>query len=304
MGQRKTIYISCLFILLFLTSCIKRGRGDLPVSIGQPYEVLLEGDSLGIVSDILTDDIDGLPQAESLCNLIQVKRGKVKGSYLLMRTRVTVLFGKKFSVKLSHNENASPQTIIRISTESTEELRKRLNGKKLREIIDESELKHLAAVIQQNPKKQKMVKQLFGINSKIPIQLDATKKGKDFLWVSNNSVRGMQNLLFLKLRSKNKAKELTVSEIKLQIDSILRKNMIGETDEMYMVIPEILKQEGKHEQKTLSERGLWEMKNDAMGGPYVMKRKGNILVIGFVYAPEMKKRNLMKQLEAVLTTIN
>ena len=91
---------------------------------------------------------------------------------------------------------------------------------------------------------------------------------------------------------------------KVQIDSVLQKNMLGETDEMYMIIPR------------LGERGLWEMEGDAMGGPYVMKiirrqkngkisgRKNEIIVvIGFVYAPEMKKRNLIKQLEAVLTTI-
>ena len=45
------------------------------------------------------------------------------------------------------------------------------------------------------------------------------------------------------------------------------------------------------------------MKGDAMGGPYVMAQMGDAVVLGFVYAPEMKKRNLIKQMEAVLTTI-
>lgn len=88
--------------------------------------------------------------------------------------------------------------------------------------------------------------------------------------------------------------------------------MPGETDNMYMVIPH------------LSERGLWEMKGDAMGGPYVMhcihkqqsqaadskakqlssSQQGyNLYIIGFVYAPEMKKKILIKQLEAAISTI-
>lgn len=73
--------------------------------------------------------------------------------------------------------------------------------------------------------------------------------------------------------------------------------MPGETDSMYMVLP------------VLSERGLWEMKGDAMGGPYVMRRicpgkgKDEIIIIGFVYAPEMKKKILIKQLEAAISTI-
>ena len=95
---------------------------------------------------------------------------------------------------------------------------------------------------------------------------------------------------------------------KAQIDSILRTNMPGETDSMYMVIP------------VLSERGLWEMKGDAMGGPYVMhrihrlqsqsakqsqaaKQGYNLYIIAFVYAPEMKKKILIKQLEAAISTI-
>ena len=73
--------------------------------------------------------------------------------------------------------------------------------------------------------------------------------------------------------------------------SILRTNMPGETDSMYMTIPVLL------------ERGLWEMKGDAMGGPYVMHRIHNLYVIGFVYAPEMKKKILIKQLEAAISTI-
>lgn len=84
---------------------------------------------------------------------------------------------------------------------------------------------------------------------------------------------------------------------KALVDSILRTNMPGETDSMYMMIP------------VLSERGLWEMKGDAMGGPYVMRRicpgkgKDEIIIIGFVYAPEMKKKILIKQLEAAISTI-
>ena len=75
---------------LFFASCSlggKRGnKKKLPASIGQPYEVLLEGDTLDIVKTMLTEDVDILPQPEPMCNVISVKRGKVSGSYLLMRT--------------------------------------------------------------------------------------------------------------------------------------------------------------------------------------------------------------------------
>ena len=313
--------IICL-LLLFLTSCSTGGRnGKLPKSTGMPYEVVLEGDTDSIVTKMLTEDVTGLPQPEPLCRLIQVKKGKTRGNYLLVRTRIVVNIGERdfgeqnigerdFSVTLHHDENAAPQNIIRITAQSAQQLRERLNGEKLRQIVDEVELKHLADIISGNPSKrnremQDEIKKMFGIDMKIPAAMNASKKAKDFIWISNNARSGMQNLLIMKVKSEERrmknSNAFHVND-KAQIDSILRTNMPGETDSMYMVIPH------------LSERGLWEMKGDAMGGPYVMhrihrqtsqaaKQGYNLYIIAFVYAPEMKKKILIKQLEAAISTI-
>ena len=292
----------CLTFLL-LTSCDLTGKNrKKPASTGQPYEIVLEGDTDSIVTRILTEDVPALPQPEPLCKLIQVKKGKTKGSYLLVRTRIIVnITDKDFAVKLSHDENAAPQNIIRINAHSVQQLRERLNGEKLRQIVDEAELKHLTEMISNNPSKQNKemqeeVKKTFGLDMKIPVSMNASKKAKDFIWISNNASTGMQNLLVMKVKSEERrmknsnAFHVNVND-KAQIDSILRTNMPGETDSMYMTIPVLL------------ERGLWEMKGDAMGGPYVMHRIHNLYVIGFVYAPEMKKKILIKQLEAAISTI-
>lgn len=302
---RNTITLLFPFCLTFLllTSCGLTGKNrKKPASTGQPYEIVLEGDTDSIVTRILTEDVPALPQPEPLCKLIQVKKGKTKGSYLLVRTRIIVnITDKDFAVKLSHDENAAPQNIIRINAHSVQQLRERLNGEKLRQIVDEAELKHLAEIISNNPSKQNKemqeeVKKTFGLDMKIPVSMNASKKAKDFIWISNNASTGMQNLLVMKVKSEERrmmnsnAYHVNVND-KAQIDSILRTNMPGETDSMYMTIPVLL------------ERGLWEMKGDAMGGPYVMHRIHNLYVIGFVYAPEMKKKILIKQLEAAISTI-
>ena len=321
---RKTITFLFLFYLIFvlLTSCDITGKNrKKPASTGQPYEVVLEGDTDSIVTKMLTEDVTGLPQPEPLCRLIQVKKGKTRGNYLLVRTRIVVNIGERdFSVTLRHDENASPQNIIRITAQSAQQLRERLNGEKLRHIVDEVELKHLADIISGNPSKQNRemqdeIKKMFGIDMKIPAAMNASKKAKDFIWISNNASSGMQNLLVFKVKSEERRAGKVKSEErrmknsnafhvnnKALIDSILRTNMPGETDNMYMVIPH------------LSERGLWEMKGDAMGGPYVMhcihrqtsqaaKQGYNLYIIAFVYAPEMKKKILIKQLEAAISTI-
>lgn len=334
------LFLAICFV--FVQACCKDGKSSrLPESIGQPYEVVLEGDTNRIVTAILQESVPDMPQPEPMFNIIQVRKGKLTSLYQTVRNRVVVDVDKRnrdFEVKISKDVNAAPQVIIRIKAQTVEQLKSRLDGMRLRQILDESELKHLASVIRQNVEKQKEVKRLFGIDMRIPLDMDASKKAKDFVWYSNNTNSGMKNLLVFKINSSEKtpsarenhssrenlsaggnlsSKEtssgteeypsngisLSLAD-KVQIDSVLQKNMLGETDEMYMVIPR------------LGERGLWEMEGDAMGGPYVMKiirrqkngkisgRKNEIIVvIGFVYAPEMKKRNLIKQLEAVLTTI-
>lgn len=311
---RNTITFLFPFCLIFLllTNCGLTGMNrKKPASTGRPYEIVLEGDTDSIVTRILTEDVPALPQPEPLCKLIQVKKGKTKGSYLLVRTRIIVnITDKDFAVKLNHDENAAPQNIIRINARSVQQLRERLNGEKLRQLVDEAELEHLAEMISNNPSKQNKemqeeVKKTFGLDMKIPVSMNASKKAKDFIWISNNASTGMQNLLVMRVKSEERrmknSNAFHVND-KAQIDSILRTNMPGETDSMYMVIP------------VLSERGLWEMKGDAMGGPYVMHRIHrqtsqtakpgySLYIIGFVYAPEMKKKILIKQLEAAISTI-
>ena len=323
---RITTMLSLISLLVVLLSGCNRRNGKLPKSTGQPYEVVLEGDTDSIVTKILTEEVPALPQPEPLCRLIQVKKGKTHGSYLLVRTRIVVnIPAAEFSVGLSRNENASPQTVIRISARSPQQLREKLNPEKLRQLVDEAELEHLASIISTNPSKQnremqQLVKKNFGISMNIPAEMQASKKAKNFIWISNNASSGMKNLILMKGKSeerraeKVKSEEQRAEEVKSeerrvinsdafsaqekqQIDSMLRTNMPGETDSMYMMIP------------VLSERGLWEMKGDAMGGPYVMQRihlrktGDEIIIIGFVYAPEMKKKILIKQLEAAISTI-
>ncbi|WP_418324589.1 DUF4837 family protein [Segatella sp.] len=303
----KILLAGCL-LFLFLASCSPGGRRNrkLPKSTGQPYEVVLKGDTDSIVTKILTEEVPALPQPEPLCRLIQVKKGKIHDSYLLVRTRIVVnIPAAEFSVRLSRNENASPQTIIRISARSLQQLREKLNPEKLRQLVDETELEHLASIISTNPSKQnremqQLVKKNFGISMNIPAEMQASKKAKNFIWISNNASSGMKNLLVMKVKSEErrvKNSDAFSPQEKQQIDSILRTNMPGETDSMYMIIP------------VLSEKGLWEMKGDAMGGPYAMRRirlrktGDEIIIIGFVYAPEMKKKILIKQLEAAISTI-
>lgn len=285
--------LSC-FCLYFLASCKSGKESGMPQSTGQPYEIVLEGDTDSVVANMLLADVPDIPQAEPMFQLIRVRKGKGGSLYRSIRNRVVVDVDERnhgYEVKVAKDVEASPQLVISVKAQTVRQLKERLNAEKLRGILDESELKHLASIIKPHEEKQKEVKRLFGIDMKIPVDMQSSKHGKDFLWLSNNANSGMQNLLVFKASDK------------IAIDSVLKVNMVGETDAMYMQIASVSYDKAQR----CSLRGLWEMKGDAMGGPYVMKLiprgREQLVVMGFVYAPEMKKRNLIKQLEAVLTTI-
>ena len=96
------------------------------------------------------------------------------------------------------------------------------------------------------------------------------------------------------------------------MDSVLKANMKGETDRMYMrTVARSMTKENVRigRQSCQLQCGLWEMVGDAMGGPLVRRVvkdsvAGKSLVLdAFVYAPEMDKRNKMREMEAVLLTV-
>ena len=57
-------------------------------------------------------------------------------------------------------------------------------------------------------------------------------------------------------------------------------------------------------------KGMWEVKNDFMGGPfinYILKdKKSNewVIVEGFAFAPSVSKRDYMFELNSILSTIS
>ncbi len=56
-------------------------------------------------------------------------------------------------------------------------------------------------------------------------------------------------------------------------------------------------------------RGLWTAENDFMGGPFVLnvvldeKNSRIIYMMGYVYAPDGKKRNMLRQVESIVNSM-
>ena len=143
----------------------------------------------------------------------------------------------------------------------------------------------------------------------IPADMIASKQAPDFFWLSNNSPTVMKNIVVYRNWHRTTADGLLwyydspESFFVSARNYWLGRNIKGETDSMQMsTVNGALMDSpllGKRQNDRWIFRGLWEMTGDDMGGPFV-----SLTIEGFVFAPGKKKRNAMRELEALLYTVN
>lgn len=305
------------FFCLLLAACNDR-KGMLPTSGGSPYEVTVVGDVDSILYKALSIDVEGLPQSEPMFDVSEpdIKPAEaLKGVLRYARSLVVVDINPKKYDKLSiackRNMYAEPQLIVRVCAPaanclrsmSTQDTTQQGNAHTLVELLKAHESKAYIETLQHkhNPKMEAEVKRMFGFEIPIPADMKSCKRGKDFLWISNDSPTAMQNICIYKQQFRNR-------------DSVMQVNIKGETDSMYMTTVHdacsvIYKNDEREDILTQEWRGLWEMKGDAMGGPFVSHTLHDIAghktltIECFVYAPGTKKRNTLMRTEASLMTV-
>lgn len=298
------IITTLLFLCLTMASC--NGETGKPASSNRPYQVLLIGDSDGIIYHELTESVEGLPQPEPRFDVVTTdkEQGSNAPWQKLYRSIVRVIIdrrAKETHMALKRDTYAKPQAILTITAPSVESIREYIAARRgsICRILEAFESGCQKRVLKEhhNEEFDNLISRMFGINMLIPADMQSSKQGKNFLWLSNNQNEGLQNICIYRVKDGNRS----LREVR---DSVMKMNIPGEKDGMYMETTEVIR--GGTPDANGFYRGIWDMKGDAMGGPFVaieMKEPPYIIYIeGFVYAPEGKKRNKVRQLEAVLST--
>ena len=285
MNVHRQLLFVVFVTMLMLLGC--KNNITHSASYGKAYEVVVVNDIDSLLYNTLSVPMKGLPQIEPTFDVVEITIDKRQ---------------KRVDISSKQNVYAQPQVIINIVAPSQSSLQIFLKkyGNELRNYLIKTELHRAQGDIarQTNVKAASTIYKMFGIRMQVPPELTTSKVGKNFLWLSNNASSGMVNLCIYSIGKGKFAQER---------DSVMRKNILGEQKGMYMRTASIVSMvHGKYNSVTI--RGLWEMQNDAMGGPFVAywKPNGKRIVVTevFVYAPETKKRNLVRRLEAALYTRN
>jgi len=134
--------------------------------------------------------------------------------------------------------------------------------------------------------------------------------GVDFLWMKRQTDKELSNIVVYSIpyTSKDQFKKQQIINL---INKVGKEYISSTIEDSYLIVNDIdlpvfttdLKINGRY---AIEARGVWEMENDFMGGPFISylihnEKEGKLVLLnGFVYAPSQDKRNYMQEIATVL----
>ncbi len=221
----------------------------------------------------------------------------------------------KASFKYAKDVYANPQMILTIQAPNEEEFEKfvKENRQTIINFFTRAEMNRQITSLEKKHSNfiSNKVDSLFGCDIWLPAELTNSKTGEDFFWASTNTGTADRNFVMYSYPYTDKdtfTKEYFVHKR----DSVMKANIPGFKEGVYMATDSLLtdvRPINVQNSYTMEARGLWRMKGDFMGGPYVSHTRldeNNQRIITaeiFVYSPDKMKRNLVRQMEASLYTL-
>ncbi|MBQ2043303.1 MAG: DUF4837 family protein, partial [Bacteroidaceae bacterium] len=148
-----------------------------------------------------------------------------------------------------------------------------------------------------------------------PEEIRAAKRGNNFLWAGSNLNEKDLNVVVYTYPwdGKDVLQPLHFAAMR---DSVMQANIPGSQPDQWMEtvredgLPLLASRLRKLNGGVAQEvRGLWQMRNGALGGPFVSLARidtaaNEVLVAeGFVYSPSTEKRDLLRRVEAAIRTV-
>ncbi len=319
-----------LSLLTLMVGCDKGSGGKrtlLPNVTGAAGEVVVVingsviNESIGnIYREILEQEYPMLPQSEPIFTLAMVPSANFTDIFKTHRNIIITKVGdefKKAQIVTQRDIWAAPQTVINIVGPTYPAIEKMITQEKDRliHLLEQAERDRVV----QNAKKfeteglRLLVEKKFDISMYFPkgysLNLDTT----DFVWISYETPHTSQGI-FIYEYPYTDTNTFTPEYLVEKRNDFLKRFVPGPTPGSYMVtetiIPPVFNSLMFKGRYFGQMRGLWDVYQHPMGGPFISlttideDRNKVITVDGYVYAPRLSKRNYIRQVEAIMQTIN
>jgi len=213
---------------------------------------------------------------------------------------------------------AKPQVVIKINAPnmhellvSFEELRENafdLYIANERERISESYAHKFKSVIIGTA-----LKKNFHLNMNVPKGYSIAFMDSTKAWIRKETAANSMDILIF-VEPYKSTTDFAPHKIKQRRNKFTSLYIPGPTVGSYQVISDeylepLFKEISFHDMFAVETRGLWRTENDFMGGPFLSyafvdeKRTKLITIDGFMYAPKQRKAPLMRELEAMLWSV-
>lgn len=304
----------------------RQQQGVMPSVTGKTGELVVVMDTskfngeTGLpVKQSLSAVFKGLPQAEPIFDLVNIPHRALDKGFRTHRNVLRVDVDKKYTepkFAVKKNVFASPQTFVEAQAPSDSALKRLFEnrGDDVAQRFVEGEWNRYINLYRGMRKQGVMdhVKNKFGVSMVIPKGYSLDKDTTHFSWIAKEAPRYTQAFLVYKFPYSGE-ETFTPGYLAQMRNRFTRRFVPGPSPNSYMTIETSVTphfEEKVVNGHTVYEfRSLWKVQNDFMGGPFVSysvfdESTGNVVTVdGFVYAPRFDKRNYVRQVEAILQTL-
>jgi len=319
------LFISMMIVALAFSSCGDNGIQLKQSVSGKAGEIVVvankvywESEPGTLLRDILACDYPLLPQKEPSFTLINIPENAFTNIFQIHRNIIIVKVDENIEeAKFAIQEDiwSAPQTVITIVAPNAAAVSEIIEAKR-EAIFNTFEQSERNRVIRNSKRYEEkslrtLVAETFGGSPYFPTGYSLKKKTDDFIWISYETTYINQGLFIYRYPVKDST-TMTLEGLIAARNEMMEKNVPGMLEGSYMTTTMIKEKEPqlkwiKYKDRSFGElRGLWEVQNDYMGGPFVQhafydKSGKNIIVVeGFVYAPRYDKRNYLRQVESII----
>ena len=314
------------FILSSLIAIVGCGNSKalLPNVSGKAGEIIVvidkndwEGTLGNDVRELLACDCPWLAQQEPLYSLVNVPAGGFGDLFKIHRNIVYFMINSQLDstgVQYRHDVWAAPQCLVQVNARTSDEASRLLgeNGKTIVSFIEQAERDRVIrnSIRYEERSIAEKVSEVFGGSPHFPMGYKLKKITPDFAWIADEKQYTIQGILIYRYPAVGDADELSVGRIIAKRNETLRTNVPGMFENTWMTtgdyLPPQLEFFRYRGREFAQVRGLWEVENDYMGGPFVSHSfyspdgESVIVAEAFVYAPKYDKRQYLRQVESIL----
>lgn len=319
----KTIYAIAFSLILFTSCNNSKDQRIIPGSNGNLNNLLvvvdnlLWDDSVGeTIRDVVAASIPLLSPEEPVFSLNQMPPMVFEGFATKNRIILKIEKGGEAGVVIKNDVYARPQTVAVVSGKTDQEINDQLemNGDKIIAAFKKEELKENQRRIKISLRDDSALQESLGVKLNFQTAYRIAKQEKDFFWIRKDIPTGTMDIMIYEVPLNTiKKGDSTIIDIIRMRDSIGKVHIPGPVEGSYMITENAytpyLYETTVDGKPTFETRGIWDVKNAFMSGPfinYAIEDKANnryVVIEGYVFSPSVEKRNNIFELEAIIKSI-